>query len=168
MFAAVSLSRGPFEPSPGASGILTEEERFTIAVDVEGEVVRPGLIELEVGGDREVRVADVLEAAGGLLPTADTEYVERNLNLASVVSDGMKLYVPKKGLSNEGAATNPASDKVNVNTAGLSVLTTLKGIGEARAKAIIDNRPYASLTDLKTRAKLPESVAEAIKDEIAF
>ncbi|MBS1135970.1 MAG: DNA-binding protein [Burkholderiaceae bacterium] len=43
---------------------------------------------------------------------------------------------------------------------------TLKGIGEARAEAIIKGRPYGRKDDLVKKKILPESVYNEIKDQI--
>ena len=49
---------------------------------------------------------------------------------------------------------------VNINTASLSELDELWGVGESRAKTIIEKRPYGSLEELKSKAGIPESVLE--------
>jgi DNA uptake protein ComE-like DNA-binding protein len=43
---------------------------------------------------------------------------------------------------------------------------TLKGIGEARATAIIKGRPYARKDELVQKKIIPESVYNDIKDQI--
>lgn len=43
---------------------------------------------------------------------------------------------------------------------------TLKGIGEARAAAIIKGRPYARKDDLVKKKIVPESVYNEVKDRI--
>lgn len=170
IFGAISLTYLPSEPESKVSGVSEETETLLlIAVDVEGEVRLPGLIKMEVVDGADIRIADVIAAAGGLLPTADFEYVQRNLNLASLATDGMKLYVPKKGELSEGVTTSAyVSSKVNVNSASVSQLTTLKGIGDSRAEAIVKNRPYSSLEDLSSKTKISLSILEDLRDEIAY
>lgn len=58
------------------------------------------------------------------------------------------------------------SGKININTASASELDTLWGIGEVRAKDIIDNRSYSSIDELLTKKVIPSNVFEKIKDEI--
>ncbi len=166
-FGAASLSRSSFSITPEVIEVV-ENTSFKIAVDVEGEVLRPGLIEIELDDSQDLRVADVLEAAGGLLPTADRDYVQHNLNLAALVTDGMKLYVPKKGAEPAVSTQGSTNQKTNVNSASVSDLTKLKGIGEARAQSLVANRPYTSLEDLKAKSKIPASVIEEIKDDLSF
>ena len=43
---------------------------------------------------------------------------------------------------------------------------TLKGIGEARSKAIIKGRPYARKDELVQKNIIPQSVYDKIKDQI--
>ena len=43
---------------------------------------------------------------------------------------------------------------------------TLKGIGDARAKAIIKGRPYKGKNELVDRKIVPQAVYDGIKDQI--
>jgi len=132
------------------------EEEIWLWVDVGGAVERPGVYELEEGS----RIKDGLIAAGGLADEADRDYVSRMINLAEKVEDGEKVYIPFReeeavlgvAVSNEGM--------VNLNTASESQLDTLWGVGQARAKGIIDGRPYASVEEVVERGVLPASVVE--------
>lgn len=68
-------------------------------------------------------------------------------------------------------ATQAQTKKVNINTASASELDTLKGIGEARAKKIIEERAKAkfkNFDDLVKRNVLPANVEAEIKDKITF
>jgi competence protein ComEA len=61
-------------------------------------------------------------------------------------------------------AAAPAAKKlVNINTATAAELDALPQIGEARTKAIIAGRPYKSLDELASKAKLPANAVDAIK-----
>jgi competence protein ComEA len=62
------------------------------------------------------------------------------------------------------AAAAPAAKKlINLNTATAAELDALPQIGEARTKAIIAGRPYKSLDELASKAKLPQNAIDAIK-----
>lgn len=58
------------------------------------------------------------------------------------------------------------TEPIDINRAKAEELVTLKGIGEARAAAIIKGRPYARKDDLVKRGIVPESVYNEIKDRI--
>ena len=57
-------------------------------------------------------------------------------------------------------------EPIDINRAKADELMTLKGIGEARAAAIIKGRPYARKDELVQKKILPESVYNEIKDRI--
>jgi competence protein ComEA len=61
----------------------------------------------------------------------------------------------------------PAKKLVNINTATAAELDALPQIGEARTKAIIAGRPYKSVDELATKAKLPANAIDAIKGLVA-
>ncbi|MCK9470913.1 MAG: ComEA family DNA-binding protein [Bacilli bacterium] len=96
-----------------------------IAVDIKGEVKKPGLYYL----DSNSRVLDAINVAGGLTKDADIE----KINLATLLEDGMIVNVFKK-------AGNSKIEKISINTASIDELTKLTGIGESKAKNIIDYR----------------------------
>lgn len=66
------------------------------------------------------------------------------------------------------AATSPAKPAalIDINTASTTELRTLKGVGEARAEAIVKGRPYKGKDDLLAKKIVPENVYNDIKDKI--
>ncbi len=65
----------------------------------------------------------------------------------------------------------PAGQRININTASAEQLDSLKGIGPARAKKIIEERAKArfkNFDDLVQRNVLPSNVEADIKDKISF
>ena len=148
-------------------------EEGTIFIDIEGAIENPGVYELPA----DSRVNDLLIRAGGLSAEADREWVTKNINLAQRLADGLKIYIPGKSDSSLGGqivggstsvVAGAATDKININTASIGQLDALWGIGEKRAEAIIANRPYQTLEELKTKASIPKNVYEQIKDKIAL
>ena len=151
--------------------IITEGTEKTegteVVVDVGGAVERPGVYELP--GD--ARVNDALAAAGGLAADADRVWVARYLNLAQVVVDGSKIYIPATGEAGSSNSTNQqiiqsSNNPININTASSQELDSLWGVGAKRAADIIANRPYANGEELVSRAGIPQNVYERIKDGI--
>ena len=70
-----------------------ELEDDAIVLHIAGEVNEEGVIKLSKGA----RVIDAIEEAGGLTDTADIS----NVNLAYVLQDGEKIYIPKIGEEKE-------------------------------------------------------------------
>lgn len=56
---------------------------------------------------------------------------------------------------------------VDINSATLTDLRSLPGIGNAHAHKIVAGRPYASVDDLKARKVLPISTYDKIRDRIS-
>lgn len=128
----------------------------TVVVHVDGAVAAPGVYALPAGA----RANDAIIAAGGLSEGADTTGV----NLAAPLVDGEKLHVPREGERASAAAGDVAGDAagggadstpaapVNLNTAGVEELDALPGVGEATARAIIEDRerngPFSTPEDL--------------------
>lgn len=139
-----------------------------VMVDVAGAVEKPGLYKLSSGS----RIGDALVTAGGLSATADREWVAKSINLAEVLKDGGKVYIPRQSDNQKTQivreSDNQINQKININTASLSELDGLTGIGEARARLIMDNRPYSNIDELVSKAKIPQSVYETIKDSVSI
>jgi len=130
-----------------------EEAPKQIFVHVTGAVKSPGVYALFEGQ----RVYEVLKLAEPL-DDADVDL----LNLAGVLYDQDKIYVPKKGevlpgpdASSPGGAggSNRPASPININTAGAKDLENLPGIGPAKAQAIVEFRtkqgPFSKKEDIK-------------------
>jgi competence protein ComEA len=86
----------------------------------------------------------------------------------------LALFLTVLSLSSPSNAAEPArvvvaqakTELIDINRAKADELMTLKGIGEARAAAIIKGRPYARKDDLVKKKIIPESVYNEIKDRI--
>jgi competence protein ComEA len=138
----VALSAGGTEHEPppvlplAAAGESPRPSATAIVVSVVGRVVRPGLVTLTEGA----RVADALHASGGPVPGVDLG----PLNLARRLADGEQLYVgvpPPPGAEPVAGATAPGEpEKVDLNTATLTELDTLPGVGPVTAQSIVDWR----------------------------
>lgn len=138
-----------------------------LVVDVDGAVASPGVVEVPAGS----RVADAIDAAGGLAEDADVSGVNR----AAPLADGEKVYIPRAGEAAQApaAAGSPPGEEaalVNINTADLSELDELPGIGPATAQAIIDEReangPFTSIEDIMRVSGIGEKKFEKLADRI--
>ena len=154
------------------------EEVVEIAVHITGEVKKQGLIYLKEGS----RVADAIEKAGGETKNADLSQI----NLAYVLQDGQKIYVPNKNekisqyitgnSGNNDTEENNTSDlskedsKVNINTANQSELDSLPGIGPSIAQKIIDYREengnFKTIEELQNVKGIGDAKYEEIKDMV--
>jgi competence protein ComEA len=149
-FAATSTSAVhlPIDTSVdvSASTIAT-----TTVVYVAGAVTRPGVYTLGAAA----RVTDAVAAAGGAGADADLDVV----NLAAVVTDGERIYVPRVGETVPavvgGAPTvgnTTPSGPVDVNSATADQLDVLPGVGPTTAAAIVAYReehgPFQSVEQL--------------------
>jgi competence protein ComEA len=156
---AVAASAVAAAPSPAAS----------IVVSVIGRVQRPGLVRLPHGA----RVADAIEAAGGVLPGTDLGY----LNLARKVVDGELLAIglgPSAPGGSGGAPGAPGAGPpgvpglVNLNTATAAELDTLPGVGPVLAQRIIDHRTrtggFRSVEELRKVEGVGDARFEQLKD----
>ena len=144
-------------------------------VDIKGEVLRPGVYEFSC----ESRIQEVIKKAGGFTEEAD----EIKINLAQKITDQMQIIVPKLNASQDGGVigedskTNqksPSSSKqgiVNINTATLEELQTLKGIGKKKAEAILQYRKehgaFHSKEDLLQVKGIGKKALEAIESQVS-
>ena len=87
--------------------------------------------------------------------------------LAALVAVVLSSITPAFALQGEPVLVAQAkSELIDINRAKAEELMTLKGIGEARAAAIIKGRPYARKDDLVRKKIMPQSIYDDIKDKI--
>ena len=123
-----------------------------IIIYIIGCVKNPGVYELNV----DSRVSDAVDAAGGLLETADLT----KINLAYKLEDGQKITIPsindktdddstyedfitdspENTISQTNLTNSSKSNIVNINSATQTELETLPGIGPSIASKIISYR----------------------------
>ena len=148
-------------------------------VDIKGEVLRPGVYEFSC----ESRIQEVIKKAGGFTEEAD----EIKINLAQKISDQMQIIVPNLNSKQEGGVTEGNSEKgnlsnttpsnlkqgtVNINTATLEELQTIKGIGKKKAEAILQYRKehgaFRTKEDLLQVKGIGKKALEAIESQVNF
>ena len=147
---------------------VSTTQETVIFVDIKGAVKNPGVYQMKVGD----RVKDALDAAGGLTAEADSQKV----NLAKRIEDQMVIVVPKVGEEAEeipaGATSKEEAKegKVNINTATVEELKTLKGVGEKKAEAIIEyrkkNGSFQTKEDLMKVRGIGKKLFESFQERI--
>ncbi|MBQ9064580.1 MAG: helix-hairpin-helix domain-containing protein [Blautia sp.] len=153
-----------------------EEESTGIYVDVCGAVRCPGVYILPEGS----RAYEAILLAGGLTEDA----FARAVNQAEVLSDAMQLYIPFEGeepytgtavedtvRSGEDSTPAETSDgRIDLNTAGMTELCSLAGIGESKASAILAYRekygPFGSIEELKQVNGIKDGTFEKIRNQV--
>lgn len=147
----------------------------TVRVQVSGAVLEPGIYDVPAS----CRVEEAIAAAGGLTENADSERV----NLVRKVRDGMQIRVPvqkaartsrtqrksaqatagysasstkKVGSTRAGAEkNNSAVQSVRINSASVSELQQLPGIGPALAQRIVETRNSGRFTSVEDLLRVP-------------
>ena len=153
-------------------GSAAPAAKADLVVDVQGAVVRPGIVHLVAGA----RVADAIAAAGGYGPRVAADRVGQALNLAALVKDGDKVVVPSRddrsssassGSGGGGGSTTGGSGPVDLNRATAAELDALPGIGPVTAAKIIaarDEQAFGSVDDLRTRKILGAATFDKVKN----
>ena len=152
------------------SNFKTDEEK-NIMVYVCGAVKENKVITIKENS----RVCDAIDAVGGVTADADLSSV----NLASILEDEDKIYIPKKGEnintdfnSTSSLLSNNSNNKININKATQTQLETIPGIGPSTALKIInyrnENGKFLSLEDIKNVSGIGEAKYEKIKNYISI
>lgn len=160
-----------------AQGTVTSKaaQTKTVRVQVSGAVLEPGIYDLPAN----CRVEEAIAAAGGMTENADSERV----NLVRKVRDGMQIRVPvqkaartsrtqrknAQATAGYGASTtkkssstragteknNSAVQIVRINSASVSELQQLPGIGPALAQRIVETRKGGRFTSAEDLLRVP-------------
>lgn len=167
-----------------------------ITVDIKGEVKSPGVYKIEEGK----RVVDAINASGGLTKKAVTKYInlskvlkDEDVIIINNISELEKIEDKKNieeikinnksniSVKESDVITNDKSDIVkesdsnkntivNINTCTLDELLSINGIGESKAKSIIEYREnvglFTSKEDIMKVSGIGNSLYDKIKDYI--
>ena len=152
------------QPSVSVEETTTAAKNNGIMVEVAGAVNKPNVYEVT----SSARLKDIIDLAGGLSAEADLPYFHRNFNLAKIVTDQEKIYIPSvtDTYTNPGDQNQPTT--VNLNQATIQELDGLPGIGSTTAQKIIQNRPYGSVEELLNKKIVNKNVYEQIKELISL
>lgn len=172
-----------------------KEKETKVLVDVKGEVNTPGVYDLTNNNT----VIDAINKAGGLTKSSDTSNLNLSKKLedemviivyskseikemeepkvqcppcndACIKEEDEKAKLDASEKTESKEENEAVTGKVNINTATSSELQTLNGIGEAKAKAIIEYREkngnFEKIEDIKNVSGIGDSVYDKIKDNI--
>ena len=163
---------GGVEGTPGVNAV--EDGQPQVYIYVCGAVELPGVYSLRQGS----RLYEAVELAGGLTADAD----ENCLNMARQITDGEQVVIltleEASAMKEAGTYTSLPGDAaqgsglVNINTATVSELTTVSGIGASRAQAIVEYREkngrFGSIDDIKKVDGIKDGLFSKIKDKITI
>lgn len=116
---------------------------------------------------------DVINESGGLTLKADTS----SINLSEKITDEMLIVIPsiddeKSEIVNNKIPSKkePNDGKISINTGSIDELKRIKGIGEVKAKSIIEyrnqNGKFKSIEEIKNVNGIGNSTFEKIKNYI--
>lgn len=140
-----------------------------IVVEIKGQVNNPNIYYLK----EDSIIDDLIVAAGGLKENANTSKINR----AEQLQDHQSIYIPsneetQNSIEETVSEVNNQSDSnlININSASVSELDDLPGIGPSKAQAIItyreENGPFKSIEEIKNVSGIGQSSFEKIKDLI--
>lgn len=173
--STLNTADSSLQPSIDAHPMSVEESQSQISqiyVHIAGAVENPGVYALMEG-------ARAGEAVSLATPTAEADV--NALNLAAPIMDGQKIVVPTKEEVAQRSAQSgttisgtpgTSNGKVNINTADLSTLKILPGIGDVKAQAIIDYRakygPFKAVTDIRKVSGIGTALYAKIEAQICI
>ena len=148
-----------------------------VKVDIKGAINNPGVYEMDntsvlnlskkLTDEMVIIVYTKAEIADQEQKATVVKYIEKECNCPSIQNDAC-LY--NKNTTTNPDSSNTVNGKININTADVAELQNLNGIGESKAKAIIEYREqngnFKSIDDLKNVSGIGDTVYNKIKDNI--
>lgn len=140
-----------------------------ILVEIKGEVKKPDVYEVDEGSI----IRDLINIAGGLTEKANINKINR----AEKLKNNQLIVIPNNESVISDTITNNSSNDskdgiININSASLSELQNINGIGEVKAQSIIDYREksggFKSIEDIKNVEGIGDKTFEKIKDKISI
>ena len=170
---------------------FSEEKEIKYNIDIKGAVKNPGVYLL----DSNLTVNDAIIMAGGLNKDADTSvinlakkitdemviivYTKEEVKKSNIVDTVIKVVEKEcicPNIQNDGCLNTDIKDNisnkennnlVNINTATVEELQTINGIGESKAKSIVEyrneNGSFKSIEDIKKVEGIGDKLYETIK-----
>ncbi|AYE34834.1 helix-hairpin-helix domain-containing protein [Clostridium septicum] len=160
------------------SNNIKENNSTDVVVEIKGEVKKPDVYTLKDGSI----IKDLIDIAGGITENGDISMINRadilknhqliivpNINDKKEQGDGVKVIGAE--LQSNLNSSNTHS-KVNINTADINELKTIKGIGDSKAENIIKyrevNGAFKSIDEIKQVTGIGDKIFENMKDQITI
>jgi competence protein ComEA len=157
---------------------VAERKQF---VEVGGAVLSPNIYSITAN----TRLKEIIDRAGGLTTDADRLFFVRNFNLARIVQDQEKYYIPsyyevssgyyqnspeiyENPLGNMTENKPQTTTSISINNASVEELDSLAGVGLVTAQKIIEGRPYIKVEDLLDRKILRGDIFTNVKEKITL
>jgi competence protein ComEA len=164
---------------------VKEEDKCPLLVDISGAVNTPGVYCFDKGAS----VIDGIKKAKGFKLDAGFKYISMKINLATVMLDNSKIYIPfetdydcklltfnipKEIVDITIPDTEAESGQqgtelcISINSGTQAELETLNGVGPSTALKIINGRPYSKLEDLLNVSGIGEATFNKFKESICL
>ncbi|MCF0147537.1 MAG: helix-hairpin-helix domain-containing protein [Clostridium sp.] len=153
--------------SSGSNVVIPNKNK--ILVEIKGEVKKPDVYEIQEGSI----IRDLIDIAGGLTEKANINKINR----ADKLRDNQLIVIPDNDSVTNGAVINSEVNTsndgiININSASLSDLQKINGVGAVKAQSIIDYREknggFKSIEDIKNVDGIGDKTFEKIKDKISI
>lgn len=131
---------------------LVEKEIEYIA-EIKGEIKKPGIYKI----NKDETLEDLINKAGGLTKLADIS----SLSLQKKILHKEIVVIP----------IIKQIEKISINSASLEELMTLPGIGESKAKKIIEyrtNQSFHSIEEIMNVKGIGQKIFNKLKDKICL
>lgn len=132
---------------------VEEYETSVLTAEIKGAVNEPGVYEIQ----KDTSISDLIEMAGGCSDEADLS----SLNMNNQVLHQSVLVIPVI-----------KDEKVSLNSASLEELMTIKGVGERKAKLIVEyrenNHGFKTIEEIMNIKGIGEKTFEKMKDQLAL
>ena len=142
----------------------------TIIVEIKGQVKNPDVYTL----DENSIINDLITLAGGVTENADLSSINRAKKLQNhemiYIADKNEASIAQNSMADPSEHSVMSESLVDINTAEAEQLKTLNGIGDSKAKSIIEYREqnggFKSIEEIKNVTGIGEKMFEKIKDNI--
>lgn len=150
------------EGETNTTSLIVEDNK--IKATIEGEVVIPGIYKVEVSGTLQ----DLVNLAGGLLESADYKAI----NLDLTIENRDYFYIPSKSVYQNTCEITSEAEKININTASATQLSTLNYISLSLGEKIVsyreENGSFETLEDIMKVSGIGRATYEKIRDYITL